>query len=52
VARLKKHLAYECVNVDSNTKISVLMMLTDRCEDSEDDSHDTSTSSTTKYNKK
>ena len=52
VARLKKYLAYDCVNVDFDTKISVLMMLTDRSEDSDDDSHDTSTSSTTKYNKK
>src|ERR1044072_149735 len=52
VAKLKKHLAYECIKVDSNTKISALMMLTNNCEDSEDDSHDTSTISTTKSNKK
>ncbi|CAB4443081.1 unnamed protein product [Rhizophagus irregularis] len=28
VAKLKKHLAYECIKVDSDTKISALMMLT------------------------
>jgi hypothetical protein len=52
VAKLKKHLAYECIKVDSDTKISVLMMLTSKCEDSDDDSHDTSTTSTTKSSKK
>ncbi|RIA86139.1 hypothetical protein C1645_829705 [Glomus cerebriforme] len=43
VSKLKKHLAYDCNKVDSDTKISVLMMLTNNCEDSEDDSNTTST---------
>ncbi|CAB4487825.1 unnamed protein product [Rhizophagus irregularis] len=52
VAKLKKHLAYECTKVDSDTKISILMMLTNNCDDSEDDSYDTSTTSTTKSKKR
>jgi len=51
VAKLKKHLAYECNKVDSDTKISALMMLTSQCEDSDDDTS-TVTSSTSKSNKK
>ncbi|RIA90243.1 hypothetical protein C1645_823654 [Glomus cerebriforme] len=43
VSNLKKHLTYDCNKVDSNTKISVLMMLMNNCEDSEDDSNTTST---------
>jgi len=49
VAKLKKHLAYECNKVDSDTKISILMMLTSQYEDSDDD---TATTSTSKSNKK
>ena len=32
VAKLKKHLAYECNKVNSDTKISALMMLTSQCD--------------------
>ncbi|CAB4495996.1 unnamed protein product [Rhizophagus irregularis] len=52
VAKLKKHFAYECTKVDSDTKISILMMLTNNCDDSEDNSYDTSTTSTTKSKKR
>src|SRR6266516_2229789 len=52
VAKLKKHLAYDCKKVDSDTRISVLMMLIDNCEDSDDDSHNTATTPTTKSSKK
>ncbi|PKY52527.1 hypothetical protein RhiirA4_470207 [Rhizophagus irregularis] len=52
VVKLKKHLAFECIKVDSDTKISALMMLTNNCENSEDDSHNTSITSITKFNKK
>ncbi|CAB5393632.1 unnamed protein product [Rhizophagus irregularis] len=52
VAKLKKHLAYGCTKVDFDTKISILMMLTNNCDDSEDDSYDTSTTSTTKSKKR
>ncbi|PKK75132.1 hypothetical protein RhiirC2_773988 [Rhizophagus irregularis] len=48
VAKLKRHLAYDCNKIDSETKINVLMMLTSN-EDSEDDS---TTTSTTKSSKK
>jgi hypothetical protein len=44
VVKLKKHLAYECNKVNSDTKISVLMMLTNQCKDSDDDTTTTSTS--------
>ncbi|CAB5359941.1 unnamed protein product [Rhizophagus irregularis] len=49
VAKLKRHLAYDCNKIDSETKINVLMMLTSSNEDSEDDS---TTTSTTKSSKK
>ncbi|CAB5367333.1 unnamed protein product [Rhizophagus irregularis] len=48
VAKLKRHLAYDCNKIDSETKINVLMMLTSN-EDSEDDN---TTTSTTKSSKK
>ena len=51
VAKLKKHLAYECNKVDSDTKISALMMLTSQCEDSDDDTS-IATSLISKSNKK
>ncbi|GBB92796.1 hypothetical protein RclHR1_20590003 [Rhizophagus clarus] len=49
VAKLKRHLAYNCNKIDSETKINVLMMLTSNNEDLEDDS---TTTSTTKSSKK
>ncbi|CAB4432255.1 unnamed protein product [Rhizophagus irregularis] len=49
VAKLKRHLAYDCNKIDSETKINVLMMLTSNNKDSEDDS---TTTSTTKSSKK
>lgn len=53
VAKLKRHLAYDCSKIDSETKINVLMMLTINNEDSEDDGATTSiTTSTTKSSKK
>ncbi|CAB5382638.1 unnamed protein product [Rhizophagus irregularis] len=52
VVKLKKHLIYECTKVDFDTKISILMMLTNNCDDSENDSYDTSTTSTTKFKKR
>jgi len=52
VAKLKKHFAYDCEKIDSDTRISVLMMLADNCEDSDDDSHNTATTPTTKSSKK
>ena len=42
MAKLKKHLAYECNKVYSDTEISALMMLTSNCEDSGDDTATTS----------
>jgi len=52
VAKLKKHLAYDCKKIDSDTRISVLMILADNCEDSDDNSHNTATIPTTKSSKK
>ena len=58
-AKLKKHLVYECKKVDSETRISALMMLANDCAVDSDDDHDDTTSistrsmkSITKTNKK
>jgi|GEM_PF-1010360 len=50
--KLKRHIAYECKKVDSDTRITVLMMLTKDVVDSDDESYDTTSTSTTKTNKK
>jgi|SRR3989337_1596718 len=45
---LKKHLAYECNKVDTDTKIEVLILLASDKADSDDNSNSTSTTSTAK----
>lgn len=51
VAKLKKHFAYECNKVDSNTKISILMMLTNQCKDLDDNTTSTLISNQSKKQK-
>ncbi|CAB4479304.1 unnamed protein product [Rhizophagus irregularis] len=50
VAKLKRHLAYDCNKIDSETKINVLMMLTSN-ENSENGSTITSTTKSSKKQK-
>ncbi len=50
-AKLKKHLAYECKKVDSETRISALMMLANDCAVDSDDDHDDTTSISTRSTK-
>ena len=50
-SKLKRHLAYQCKQVDSDTRINILMSLTKEAIDSDDDD-DTASTSTTKTNKK
>jgi hypothetical protein len=57
-AKLKRHLAYDCKKVDSDTRINVLMELAndngDSNDENEDDNYDTASASTstTRTNKK
>lgn len=50
-SKLKKHLAYDCEKVDSDTKIKVLVLLINDQADSDDD-NSTKSTSTTKINKR
>ncbi|CAG8464560.1 1373_t:CDS:2 [Cetraspora pellucida] len=47
-SKLKTHLAYECQKVDSDTRIKVLISLTNDCVDSDNDTASTSTTASKK----